>query len=249
MRVSATAKYIRRSTRKTRLVTQAIVGRPVEEASAILQFMPQGAARDVAKVLKSATANAENNHDLPADELFVAEATATPGLKYLAPFAGCAIAEYWMLRGHDTLIVYDDLTQQIEQAGEGLKLKLEDVDAGVLVELDADHGVVAQHRPARVYHHLQQRQRLVPVHLQHPVSELRRVVARVDQEQHQIGLVERISHGFTGSESPGEVNSVGDADTLGQRLQPTAAAAVADGTPAAQPTPLAAVKDWPLKAA
>jgi len=79
MRVSATAKYIRRSTRKTRLVTQAIVGRPVEEASALLQFMPQGAARDVAKVLKSATANAENNHDLPADELFVAEATANEG--------------------------------------------------------------------------------------------------------------------------------------------------------------------------
>mgnify|MGYP001591258537 FL=1 len=79
MRVSATAKYLRRSTRKTRLVTQAIVGRPVEEATAILQFMPQGAARDVAKVLKSATANAENNHDLPADELFVAEATANEG--------------------------------------------------------------------------------------------------------------------------------------------------------------------------
>ena len=79
MRVSATAKYIRRSTRKTRLVTQAIVGRPVDEAVAILQFMPQGAARDVAKVLKSATANAENNHDLPADELFVAEATANEG--------------------------------------------------------------------------------------------------------------------------------------------------------------------------
>ena len=74
MRVSATAKYIRRSTRKTRLVTQAIVGRPVEEAAAILQFMPQGAARDVAKVLKSATANAENNHGLDVDELIVAEA-------------------------------------------------------------------------------------------------------------------------------------------------------------------------------
>ncbi len=79
MRVSATAKYIRRSTRKTRLVTRAIVGRPVEEAAAMLQFMPQAAARDVAKVLQSATANAENNHDLPADELFVAEATANEG--------------------------------------------------------------------------------------------------------------------------------------------------------------------------
>ncbi|MCW8820598.1 MAG: F0F1 ATP synthase subunit alpha, partial [Sulfurovum sp.] len=40
----------------------------------------------------------------------VAEATATPGMKYLAPFAGCAIAEGWMHRGDDTLVVYDDLS-------------------------------------------------------------------------------------------------------------------------------------------
>jgi large subunit ribosomal protein L22 len=79
MRVSATAKYIRRSTRKTRLVTQAIVGLPVAEASAVLQFMPQGAARDVAKVLKSAASNAENNHNLSPDDLVVVEAMANEG--------------------------------------------------------------------------------------------------------------------------------------------------------------------------
>jgi F-type H+-transporting ATPase subunit alpha len=39
-----------------------------------------------------------------------AEATTLPGLKYLAPFAGCALAEEWMWKGHDTLVVYDDLT-------------------------------------------------------------------------------------------------------------------------------------------
>ena len=39
----------------------------------------------------------------------VAEATALPGLQYIAPFSGCALAEYWMQQGHDTLVVYDDL--------------------------------------------------------------------------------------------------------------------------------------------
>lgn len=40
----------------------------------------------------------------------VAEASALPGLQYLAPFAGCSIAEHWMQLGHDTLVVYDDLS-------------------------------------------------------------------------------------------------------------------------------------------
>ena len=69
MRVSATAKYLRASTRKTRLVTNAIKGKRVEEAAALLRFMPQKAAADVARVLKSATANAENNHNLSAEDL------------------------------------------------------------------------------------------------------------------------------------------------------------------------------------
>jgi len=89
VRVSATAKYIRRSTRKTRLVTQQIVGKPVGEAAALLRFMPQGAAKDVAKVLKSAAANAENNHDLSPDDLIVVEAQANEGptIKRIKPRA------------------------------------------------------------------------------------------------------------------------------------------------------------------
>jgi len=79
VRVSATAKYVRGSTRKIRLVTQAIKGKPVEEASALLRFMPQHAAKDVARVLQSATANAENNNSLSADELFVVDAIANEG--------------------------------------------------------------------------------------------------------------------------------------------------------------------------
>ena len=79
MRVSATAKYLRGSTRKANLVVAAIKGRPVEEAAALLRFMPQHAAHDVLVVLKSATANAENNHNLSAEDLIVADAQANEG--------------------------------------------------------------------------------------------------------------------------------------------------------------------------
>ena len=79
MRVSATAKYLRGSTRKANLVVAAIKGRPVEEAASLLRFMPQHAAHDVLAVLKSATANAENNHNLSAEDLIVIEARADEG--------------------------------------------------------------------------------------------------------------------------------------------------------------------------
>jgi len=79
VRVSATAKYLRGSTRKANLVVAAIKGRPVEEAAALLRFMPQHAAHDVLAVLKGATANAENNHNLSAEDLIVADAQANEG--------------------------------------------------------------------------------------------------------------------------------------------------------------------------
>jgi large subunit ribosomal protein L22 len=79
VRVTATAKYLKGSTRRAHLVTEAIKGKRVEEAAALLQFMPQAAARDVAKVLRSATANAENNHNLSAEDLYVADAQANMG--------------------------------------------------------------------------------------------------------------------------------------------------------------------------
>ncbi len=79
MRVSATARYLRGSTRKARLITREIKGKPVDEAAAMLKFMPHHAAADIARVLKSATANAENNHNLSAEDLFIADAIADEG--------------------------------------------------------------------------------------------------------------------------------------------------------------------------
>ena len=109
MRVSATAKYIRRSTRKTRLVVAVIKGRRVEDAAALLRFMPQGAARDVARVLKSATANAESNHNLSADELVVVDARADEGptLKRWQPRARGQAFQIHKPMTHITVVVGD----------------------------------------------------------------------------------------------------------------------------------------------
>ena len=109
MRVSATAKYIRRSTRKTRLVVEVIRGRRVDEAAAILRFMPQAAARDVARVLKSATSNAENNHNLSSDELIVVEARADEGptMKRWQPRARGQAFQIHKPMTHITVVVSD----------------------------------------------------------------------------------------------------------------------------------------------
>jgi large subunit ribosomal protein L22 len=69
--VRAVAKNIRRSPYTVRLVVDQVRGRSVQEALAILSLMPQGAARDVYKVVKSAAANAENNFEMDASRLFV----------------------------------------------------------------------------------------------------------------------------------------------------------------------------------
>ena len=55
------------------MVADQVRGMRIEEARAVLQFSPRGAAREIAKVLDSAAANAENNHDLVADEMRISE--------------------------------------------------------------------------------------------------------------------------------------------------------------------------------
>jgi len=71
--VRASARYLRSSPRKVRLVADQIRGLPIEEARSLLRFSPRGASRDIGRLLDSAAANAENNHDLPADDLRVAQ--------------------------------------------------------------------------------------------------------------------------------------------------------------------------------
>ena len=77
--VRAEARYVRTAPRKAQLVAEQIRGRPVPEARTILAFMTRDAARDVERVLSSAVANAEQNHSLDADELYVSVATVGAG--------------------------------------------------------------------------------------------------------------------------------------------------------------------------
>ncbi len=77
--VHARARYVRTSARKARMVCGHIRGKSVPEARAILAFTPRDAARDWSKLLESAVANAENNHELLEDDLIVREAYADEG--------------------------------------------------------------------------------------------------------------------------------------------------------------------------
>jgi ribosomal protein L22 len=71
--VRAKARYVRVAPRKARLVADQVRGLPVPEARTLLEFSTRGAARDVIRLLDSASANAEANHELVADDLWISE--------------------------------------------------------------------------------------------------------------------------------------------------------------------------------
>jgi ribosomal protein L22 len=77
--VRAQAKYVRSSARKARLVCDNIRGKSVEEARAILTLTPRHIARDWSKLLESAVANAEHNHELVGEDLYVKAVHADEG--------------------------------------------------------------------------------------------------------------------------------------------------------------------------
>jgi ribosomal protein L22 len=77
--VHAHAKYVRSSARKARLVIDHIRGKPVDVARATLRHSSRGVSTDIQKLLESAIANAENNHELVADDLLVKEISADEG--------------------------------------------------------------------------------------------------------------------------------------------------------------------------
>jgi large subunit ribosomal protein L22 len=77
--VRASSRYVRIAPRKARLIADQVRGLHIEKARALLQFSPRSAAHDIKKLIESAASNAENNHDLVADEMLVAEITVDEG--------------------------------------------------------------------------------------------------------------------------------------------------------------------------
>jgi ribosomal protein L22 len=77
--VNARARFVRVAPRKARLVANQVRGLHIEDARTLLRFSPRGAARDISKLIDSAAANAESNHDLIADDLMIADIRVDEG--------------------------------------------------------------------------------------------------------------------------------------------------------------------------
>lgn len=105
--VRACAKYVRVAPRKARAVVDMIRNKPVDKALEVLQFSKRAAATDVAKVLRSAIANAENNNGLRADELVVRYAYVDEGptLKRIRPRAKGSASRINKRTSHITVVV------------------------------------------------------------------------------------------------------------------------------------------------
>jgi len=110
MQAKAIARYIRMSPQKARRTLRLIKGMPLKEAQAMLALMPHRSARAVRRVLASAAANAENNHGMDADELWVADATvdAGPTMKRFRFVSGGRVAMIQKRISHISVIVSDD---------------------------------------------------------------------------------------------------------------------------------------------
>jgi large subunit ribosomal protein L22 len=121
--VRAVAKYLRFSAQKGRLVVDQIRGKKVLDAATALAFSDRGAAREVMKVLKSAVANAENNHGLRADELYVSAAYVDEGptFKRFKPRARGRADRINKRTCHVTVIVDNAPAALLEGRGTGAK--------------------------------------------------------------------------------------------------------------------------------
>ena len=103
----ATLRYARISARKVKIVADLIRGKDVNEALSIVKFTPKASSEIIEKLLKSAIANAENNHEMKAQDLYVAEIYANQGptLKRIRPAAKGSAVRIRKRTSHITIVL------------------------------------------------------------------------------------------------------------------------------------------------
>ena len=104
---SATLKYARISSRKVKIVADLIRGKNAEDALAIVKFTPKASSEIIEKLLKSAIANAENNHGMKSNNLYVAEIYANQGptLRRIRPAAKGSAVRIRKRTSHITIVL------------------------------------------------------------------------------------------------------------------------------------------------
>ena len=103
----ATLKYARISSRKVKIVADLIRGKNVDEALAIMKFTPKASTEILEKLLKSAIANAENNHGMSHEKLYISEIYANQGptLKRIRPAAKGSAVRIRKRTSHITIVL------------------------------------------------------------------------------------------------------------------------------------------------
>ena len=103
----ASLKFARISARKVKIVADLIRGKDIDEALAIVKFTPKASSEIVEKLLKSAIANAENNHEMKRESLYVAEIYANQGptLKRIRPAAKGSASRIRKRTSHITIVL------------------------------------------------------------------------------------------------------------------------------------------------
>ena len=104
---SASLKFARISARKVKIVADLIRGKDIDEALAIVKFTPKASSDIIEKLLKSAIANAENNHEMKRESLYVAEIYANQGptLKRIRPAAKGSAVRIRKRTSHITIVL------------------------------------------------------------------------------------------------------------------------------------------------
>ena len=110
LEAKATLKYARISARKVKIVADLIRGKNVDEALAIVKFTPKASSIIIEKLLKSAIANAENNHGMNRGNLVISEIYATQGptLKRIRPAAKGSAVRIRKRTCHITIVVKEE---------------------------------------------------------------------------------------------------------------------------------------------